>query len=83
MRSCWDRVREQTNGAGIEVLAKLRPEPARDDSSQVQDELGALATPAHAGPVEAHADDVADRPFWRRRPPSRLVAGYAAASSRS
>src|SRR5580692_7996914 len=45
---------------GREVSDEVIPLAVEQDASQVQDHLGTVPSPAHAGPVEAYADQVAD-----------------------
>ena len=53
-----NRRSSEAHGAIGEVVGELVPLPVEVDAAQVQHALGAVAAPAHAGTVEAHADEV-------------------------
>src|SRR5690606_41995785 len=55
-----DRLSPQRDVPSREIVDEVIPLAADQDAPQLEDELGALAPPAHSGTVQAHGDDVAD-----------------------
>src|SRR5882724_8180141 len=63
MCASWCGLSRKFEGFGGEVVGEGVPLPVEQDASEAQDELGAIASPAHPGPVQAHSDQVADGPL--------------------
>lgn len=49
------------DGLGGQVVVEGVPLAVEQHAAQVQDKLGAVAPPAHAGAIEAQANEIADR----------------------
>lgn len=62
MRPGRYRLSRETHPTGTEELLEVTPEAIDEDAAELEDGLGAIATPPHAGAVEPDTDEVTYRP---------------------
>jgi hypothetical protein len=63
MRPCRKRLGGHPRGDALKELSELPPLLVEQDTPKMEDELGAVQAPAHAGPVQTKGHRVADRSF--------------------